>query len=92
MKGGEGSRVALERYASLCPSAALSLLRDEDVRGASWDGGGLNASSCAVSISRIEARLLGCSHGGGVMFARFWRLRRRASQRGRGVGKGGVKD
>lgn len=37
------------------------------------------------SSSKIEARESGKSQGGGRMEARRWRLRRRASQRGRGV-------
>lgn len=44
----------------------------------------------AVSKSRIVSREVGLSQAGGWMFARRWRLRRRASQRGRGVGKGGL--
>jgi hypothetical protein len=43
----------------------------------------------AVSKSRIVVREVGFSQAGGWMLARRWRLRRRASQSGRGVGKGG---
>lgn len=45
----------------------------------------------AVSKSRIVVREVGFSQAGGWMLARRWRLRRRASQRGRGVGKGGLR-
>ena len=45
----------------------------------------------AVSKSRIVSSEVGLSQAGGWMLARRWRLRRRASQRGRGVGKGGLR-
>ena len=45
----------------------------------------------AVSKSRIVVREVGFSQAGGWMLARRWRLRSRASQRGRGVGKGGLR-
>ena len=45
----------------------------------------------AVSKSRIVSSEAGLSQAGGWMFARRWRLRSRASQRGRGVGKGGLR-
>lgn len=52
-------------------------------------GPGEKASSCSTSMSRIADKAAGCSQGGGRMLARRWRFRSRASQRGRGVGKGG---
>ena len=48
-------------------------------------GGGGEKEGVDFSKSRIERRDGGESHGGGRMLARRWRLRRRASQRGRGV-------
>lgn len=39
----------------------------------------------------MASREWGESQGGGRMLARRWRLRRRASQRGRGVRWGGVR-
>jgi hypothetical protein len=45
----------------------------------------------AVSKSRIVSSEVGLSQAGGWMFARRWRLRRRASQSGRGAGKGGLR-
>lgn len=44
-----------------------------------------------VSSWRMASREEGESQGGGRMLARFWRLRRRASQRGRGVRWGGIR-
>ena len=41
------------------------------------------------SRSRIEFRAVVLSQGGGRMLARFWRTRRRASQRGRLLRWGG---
>lgn len=53
-------------------------------------GGGENASGeVSVSCLRILSREEGRSQGGGRMLALRWRLRRRASQRGRGARCGG---
>ena len=52
-------------------------------------GGGGENEGVFFSRSRIEEREGGESQGGGRMLARRWRLRRRASQRGRGVRWGG---
>jgi hypothetical protein len=49
------------------------------------------ARRSSVSSSRMAERALGASQGGGEMLARFCRFRRRASQRGRRAGKGGVR-
>lgn len=48
-------------------------------------GGGGEKEGVDFSKSRIERSDKGESHGGGRMLARRWRLRRRASQRGRAV-------
>lgn len=48
-------------------------------------GGAGENDGVLFSISRIELREGGESHGGGRMLARRCRLRRRASQRGSGV-------
>lgn len=42
-----------------------------------------------VSLSRISCKASGCSHGGGTILARRWRLSKRASQRGRAARCGG---
>jgi hypothetical protein len=42
-------------------------------------------------MSRISERDSGCSQGGGRMFARRWRLRSEASQRGTDVRRGGMR-
>ena len=42
-----------------------------------------------VSCERKSVSAATLSHGGGRMLARFCRLRRRASQRGRSAGRGG---
>lgn len=55
------------------------------------EGPGEKESGFRSSVSRICERVVGVSQRGGRMLARFWRLSRRASQRGRGVGKGGVR-
>jgi len=55
-------------------------------------GGGSEKVFESVSALRIVSRDEGWSHGGGRMFARRWRLRRRASQRGSGVRWGGWSD
>lgn len=55
-------------------------------------GAGEKASSWLTSMSRIAAKALGCSQAGGEMFARRCRFSRRANHRGRGVGKGGLRD
>ena len=39
----------------------------------------------------MRANGSGCSHVGGMMFARRWRLRRMASQRGREARRGGTR-
>lgn len=54
-------------------------------------GGGGEKEGVDFSKSRIERSDGGESHGGGRMLARRWRLRRRASQRGRGVRYGGLR-
>ena len=47
-------------------------------------GGGENESlMCVVSSSRTSASESGCSHCGGIMFALRWRLRSRASHKGK---------
>lgn len=58
-----------------------------------WGGKGCGGEKEGVdfSKSRIERSDGGESHGGGRMLARRWRLRRRASQRGRGVRWGGLR-
>lgn len=45
-------------------------------------GGGENVSACSVSWSRIAVSEWVFNQGGGRMFARRWRFRRRASHRG----------
>lgn len=52
-------------------------------------GGGGENEGVDFSRSRIEEREGGESQGGGRMLARRWRLRRRASQTGRGLRWGG---
>ncbi len=54
-------------------------------------GGVSENSGDEVSSWRMASREEGDSQGGGKMLARFWRLRRRASQRGRGVRWGGIR-
>lgn len=54
-------------------------------------GAGEKASSCSTSMSRIAAKASGCSQAGGSMFARRCLFNRRASQRGKGVGNGGLR-
>lgn len=54
-------------------------------------GGGGEKEGEVFSMSRIEIRDGGESQGGGRMLARRWRLRRRASQRGRGARWGGFR-
>jgi hypothetical protein len=58
--------------------------------GKGWGGGGEKAC-CEVSVSwcRIDSREGGSSHGGGMMLARRWRLRRSASHNGKGTRLGG---
>ncbi len=58
-----------------------------------WGGKGSGGEKEGVdfSKSRTECRDGGESHGGGRMLARRWRLRRRASQRGRGARWGGLR-
>lgn len=53
--------------------------------------GGGEKEGVDFSKSRIERSDGGESHGGGKMLARRWRLRRRASQRGRVVRYGGLR-
>jgi hypothetical protein len=50
-------------------------------------GGGREKDIGEISVSslRIRSREAGNSHSGGTMFARRWRLRRRASHNGRGA-------
>jgi len=78
-KGEETSRAVRSRYMS-----------EGRVVAAASGGGGEKRSSLSTSMSRIAARASGLSQGGGRMFARRWRLSSKASQRGSGVGKGGV--
>lgn len=59
--------------------------------GRAGDGEKTAAVVSAVSKSRICSREAGLSQAGGWMFARPCFLRSRASQRGRGVGKGGLR-
>lgn len=54
-------------------------------------GGGEKVSACSVSWSRIAARERVFSQGGGRIFARRWRLSRRASQSGTLVLWGGLR-
>lgn len=62
------------------------------VLGGGSEGEGVNVSvKCSVSKERISVREEGCNQAGGRMLARRWRFRSRASQRGRGVGKGGLR-
>ena len=53
------------------------------------DGENTAAVVSAVSKSRIVSREVGFSQAGGWMLARRWRLRRRASQSGKGERCGG---
>ena len=59
--------------------------------GRTGEGEKTAAVVSAVSKSRIVVREAGFSQAGGLMLARRWRLSRMASQRGRGVSKGGVR-
>jgi len=45
-------------------------------------GGGEKEDDSSVSVLRIRSSEEGVSQGGGMIFARLWRLRRRPSQRG----------
>lgn len=54
-------------------------------------GGGGEKEGEDFSVSRIDWRDGGESQGGGRILAPRWRLRRRASQRGRRVRWGGVR-
>lgn len=54
-------------------------------------GGGEKEVGKAFSVVRIDSREVGRSQGGGTMLQRRWRLRRRASQRGRGARWGGLR-
>lgn len=51
-------------------------------RGGNLGGGEKASGESMVSKLSIAARECGESQGGGMMFARRWRLRRRASQSG----------
>lgn len=83
-KGGESSRLSVERYGSVDEANVVE-------RGRSGAGEKTEAVRSSVSKSRICVRAAGESHGGGEMLARRWRLSSRASQRGRGAGKGGFR-
>jgi hypothetical protein len=49
-------------------------------------GGGENAfGEISVSYLKILSRLLGNSHGGGIIFALRWRFRRSANHSGSGA-------
>jgi hypothetical protein len=51
-----------------------------------WGGGRENdVVEPSVSSLRMRSREAGSNHGGGTIFARRWRLRRRASHNGRGA-------
>jgi hypothetical protein len=54
-------------------------------------GGGREKAVGEISVSslRIRSREEGSSHGGGTILARRWRLRRRASHKGKGARWGG---
>jgi hypothetical protein len=56
-----------------------------------WGGGAEKPGDVEVSVLRIDSRDEGRSQGGGRMFALRWRLRRRASQRGRAARWGGLR-
>ena len=61
-----------------------SVVEGRTVTGYGCGGGGEKVSGeISVSYFRICSRDCGRSQGGGRMFARCWRLRRSASQRGR---------
>lgn len=86
-KGVESSKVSCARYGVSSSGCALVVVGG----GRIGEGEKTAAVVSAVSKSRIVSREAGLSQAGGWMFARRWRLRRRASQRGRGVGKGGLR-
>ena len=59
--------------------------------GGSLGPGEKASPACSTSISRMWVREVTESQGGGMMLARRCFLRRSASQRERGVGKGGLR-
>ena len=65
---------------------------EPSAEGGSFGGGEKTFFECSVSNSRIAESEDGCSHGGGVMLARRWRLRSSASQRGMLFLCGGLRD
>ena len=68
----------------------LSVAEGRMVTGYGCGGGGEKVwGDISVSCLRICSREEGRSQDGGRMFARRWRFRRRASQRGRGDRWGG---
>lgn len=85
-KGVESSSVLCARYGVSSSGLAPVVVGG----GRIGEGEKTAAVVSAVSKSRIVSSEAGLSQAGGWMFARRWRLRRRASQRGRGVGKGGL--
>jgi len=66
---------------------------EDERNGGEWEGreesggggGGVKVVALSVSYFRMYSRDCGSSHGGGRMLALRCRLRRRASQRGRGA-------
>jgi hypothetical protein len=87
-KGVDSSSVSWERYTF---SSSGEWKPAVVGGGRTGEGEKTAAVVSAVSKSRIVVREVGFSQAGGLMLARRWRLSSRASQRGRGVGKGGVK-
>jgi len=79
-----------ERYGV---SSSLGSPRELVVVGGGRVGDGEKTAAVvsAVSKSRIVSSEAVLSQAGGWMFALRWRLRSKASQRGRGVGKGGFR-
>jgi hypothetical protein len=86
-KGVESSSVLCVRYEVSSSGWAVVV-----GGGRMGEGEKTAAVVSAVSKSRMVVREAVLSQAGGWMFARRWRLSSRASQRGRGVGKGGLRD